>query len=86
MSHKDFLEIPNKAKSDPKSFEIMRLWIALGDQHFSIRTGVWEDPAAWGIMLADLARHIAASYNQEEGRDIDATLRRIREGWSAELD
>ena len=62
MSQADQLRIPDAARTDAKSFEILRVWVARQDQHISMRTGVWEDPASWGVVLADLARHIANGY------------------------
>ena len=77
--------IPPAASEDAASFEILRVWIANDQQQLTLETGVWEDPAAWGIMLADLARHIAKSYHQENGLDEAATLRRIKAGIDVEL-
>lgn len=85
MTRKTQLEIPGTAKDDPKSFELLRVWIAHNDQHVSLQTGVWEDPAAWGIMLADLARHIANTYFEDAGLDRDKTLQRIKAAINAEL-
>jgi Domain of unknown function (DUF5076) len=82
---KNELIIPDAAKQDPSSFELVRVWVARKAQHVSLRTGVWKDPAAWGIMLADLARHVANSY-QDDGRDPVIALQRIRDGLDAELD
>ena len=85
MSEKHELLIPEAAKRDASSFEILRLWIANQGQHVSLKVGVWKDPAAWGIMLADLARHVANSYREHAGMDFDKTLQRIRAGFDAEL-
>ena len=43
-----------------------------------------DDPAAWGILLVDLARHAASSYEQTSGLDRDAALERIKDGIDAE--
>jgi hypothetical protein len=74
------LTVPTEAKRDPESFEILRVWIADKRQQVSLRSGVWPDPAAWGIMLADLARHVANAYYQESGFDRVKTLQRIKAG------
>ena len=58
MAPNKHLEPPPAAKRDAASFELLRVWIAGQGQHVSLRSGVWEDPFAWGIVLADLARHI----------------------------
>jgi hypothetical protein len=78
------LPIPAPALADPAAVELARVWVAGGDQHVSLAVGVWEDPAAWGIMLVDLARHVAQAYAQDQGGDVDQILSRVREGFDAE--
>ncbi len=85
MAQSDQLRVPEPARTDAKSFELLRVWIAHQDQHISLRVGVWKDPEAWGMMLADLARHIAASFEQAEKRDPIEVLGRIRAGFEAEM-
>jgi len=82
--HKSELPVPPLANADPKAREIVRVWGAFGKQHVSIATGLWPDPAAWGIMLVDLARHVAQAYQQTDGIPPDETLARIRAGMTAE--
>jgi hypothetical protein len=85
MSHSNELIIPEAVNSDDGSFELLRVWVANKAQHVSLRTAVWKDPAAWGLMLADLAKHVANSYQQEEGLDRAKTLQRIKAAIDAEL-
>jgi Domain of unknown function (DUF5076) len=85
MAVSDQLLIPDAAKKDPQSVELLRIWMASGGQHVSLRVGVWSDPAGWGIMLADLAKHVANSYQEDEGLDRLSTLRRIKAAMDAEL-
>jgi len=85
MSKSDELPIPDAARRDANSFELLRVWIANKGQHVTLRTGAWEDPAAWGVMLSDLMHHIANSYKQDRGRELSATLERIKAGLDAEL-
>lgn len=85
MADSDQLLIPDAAKTDPRSFELLRVWIANKGQHVSLRVGVWRDPAAWGIMLADLAKHIVNSYAQDMALDRLKTLQRIKAAFDAEL-
>jgi uncharacterized protein DUF5076 len=86
MSQPDELGIPEAAKRDPRAIELLRVWAAERGQHVSLRGTAWKDPAAWGIFLVDLARHVADAYQQAEGRDRDATLKRIKAGFDAEWD
>jgi hypothetical protein len=44
-----------------------RVWIAKEDQHVSLCAGAWKDPAPWGVVLADLAGHIANALEPTEG-------------------
>ncbi len=87
MSQKDALPIPAAASRDPRSLEVLRVWIANGEQHVALAFGMWEDAAAWGLLLADLARHIAEAHAQQD-TDVDAEdfLERLRSGMEAELD
>ena len=79
------LLIPELARRDTTAMEIIRVWIANKRQHFTMRVGLWDDPAAWGLLLADLARNIAASYEQDAAREAEASLDRIRDAFNAEL-
>ena len=78
------LPIPQPAATDPKAIEILRVWAAAGGQHVSINTGLWEDPGSWGIMLVDLARHIANAYEQSGKTEYSVALESIKKGFDAE--
>jgi hypothetical protein len=86
MSQRDHLDVPNAARLDHSSFEVLRVWIAEGGQHVTLRIGDWDDPAAWGIMLADVARHVANAYHQKKGLDRTASLERIKAGLYVEFE
>jgi hypothetical protein len=78
------LPIPPAAGGDSRAIELVRVWAAHGNQHISLATSAWDDPAAWGIMLVDLAKHIAAAYEQTTGMAYTEALGRVREGFEAE--
>lgn len=79
------LQIPEAAKKDSEAVEILRIWIAGGSQHVSLKRGVWEDPAAWGLILADLGKHVANAY-AADGMDRAEALRRVYQGLQAEME
>jgi hypothetical protein len=82
-----FLDPPPAAGRDKAAFELLRVWIAEQGQHVSLRSGVWEDPFAWGIVLADLARHILnAEALTRKDLDKEAFLSRMIEGFQAEIE
>ena len=78
MAKYNELPIPDAAKKDRQAFELVRVWVANKGQHVSLRAGAWDDPAFYGIMLADLAGHIANAYEQDAGLDRLKTLQRIK--------
>lgn len=81
------LDIPPVAQRDKAAFELIRVWIAEGGPHVSLRSGVWEEPAYWGIMFADLARHIVKAHSlQDEDLDAEDFLERLRQGFETEMD
>lgn len=57
--------IPEAALQDPNSVEMLRVWVAAGQLHCSLKVGMYRDgmgideEIAWGTILADAARHIA---------------------------
>lgn len=80
------LMVPPAAEDDPKAFEILRVWAARGQQHVTIFWDLWDDPATWGIMLADLAGHVANAFHQEKGSDRAEILNQIQSMFNEELD
>ncbi len=84
MQHPNQLPIPGSAFNDPKALEMLRVWAGGGAQLVSINANLWEDPANWGIMLVDLANHIANAYAQKGGLSKEDALQRIRLGFDAE--
>lgn len=78
------LPIPAAATMDEKSVELVRVWAANGEQHVSIAHPMWDDPGAWGLILADLARHVALAYQQARGADPAAVRSRIKAAFEAE--
>ena len=86
MNQLNALIVPPKVLEDPNATEVARIWIAHGRQYVHIRTGIWEDPAAWGIMLVDFARHIANAYEADGRGDYFNVLSEIRRLFDAEWD
>jgi hypothetical protein len=48
---------------------------------------VWQDPGAWGVMLADLARSIVKIHAEnDEDLDAEAFLAALLEGFDTEIE
>jgi hypothetical protein len=59
------LNPPPLAQTHPEATEVLRIWTAPEEgPHVVLRT-TWQDPAAWGVMLVDVARHAANAYAKE---------------------
>jgi hypothetical protein len=83
-THSNRLPIPPSAKEDPKAVEALSVWVSGGNQHVSLNPRIWDDPAIWGLMLVDLARHVANAYSQAGEQESSDVLNRIRQGFDAE--
>lgn len=88
MSLEHQLPIPPSAIGDKEATELLRAWIANNSLHCSLNLGCWGDDEAivWGILLSDVARHVADSLEQQQGMKKADTLAKIREHFNTELD
>jgi hypothetical protein len=76
------LIIPPAAQRDPESIQMISAWIADQSLHCSLNIGLFEahgsdEPQAWGVMLADLIRHIARAHQDEFGSEREDTVASI---------
>lgn len=55
------------------------------DQQFKLNGLQWEDPAAWGLLLADMARFIAETYENELGIEKNSACQQILQGLHVDL-
>jgi hypothetical protein len=83
MANISELSPPPDVKHATRAMELARVWIVDKKQQVVLSGNLWNDPAAWGLMLVDLARHVANAY-EEQGHDRDQVLSRIREAFDAE--
>ncbi|SFK11392.1 protein of unknown function [Caulobacter sp. UNC279MFTsu5.1] len=67
----DALGVPPAALRDTDALELARVWIAEQGLHCSLRVGLYagdgvsRETAAWGVVLADLAGHVADALSAE---------------------
>ncbi len=86
------LTIPDAAMRDSDSREMARVLIAEKGLHCSLRIGMYADrqdvqeSVAWGIILADLARHAASALSQGHGSNLESTVAAIRDAIVKELE
>jgi hypothetical protein len=80
----DALAIPPEAL-EKGGFEVLRAAIVEGALHVSLRRA-FDDPEAWGMLLADVARHVGRIYARETAMTEDQVVDRVRAIFEAEMD
>ena len=80
----DALHIPPTAL-EQGGVEVLRAAIVDGGLHVSLRRA-FDDPEAWGMLIADVTRHVARIYATENKFREEETIERIRAIFDAEMD
>jgi hypothetical protein len=78
------LEPPPSAITNADAVEVLRAWIVAGDLHVSLQKA-FDDPAVWGVMLVDIARHAARIYAREGDYTEDEAFSKILAIMDAEI-
>ncbi len=66
-------------------YEVLRAAIVEGNLHVSLRRA-FDEPETWGILLADIARHIGRIYALESSMREDDVVEKVWSMFEAELD
>ena len=80
----DALHVP-PAAMEQGGVEVLRAVIVDGGLHVSLRRA-FDDPEAWGMLIADITRHVARIYATEDKFREQETVERIRALYDAEMD
>ena len=80
----DALHVP-PAALDQGGVEVLRAVIIDGALHVSLRRA-FDDAEAWGMLIADVKRHIARIYAKESPLSEDQVIERVRSIYDAEMD
>ena len=78
----DALHVP-PAAFEQGGVEVVRAVIVDGALHVSLRRA-FDDPEAWGMLIADITRHVGRIYADKYPEE--QTLMRIRSIYDAEMD
>jgi hypothetical protein len=79
------LPLPGDAFNNPNATEMLRAWSINGGLQVSLQRN-FDDPAIWGLLLTDIARHAARIYAAETEYSEEAALKRIVELFQAEME
>jgi len=71
------LHMPDDVETAAEAIEVVRGWVI--DKHLqcSISASVFADHAQWGVLLADLAQHVAGAMHEVHQVDQQETLDKI---------
>jgi hypothetical protein len=78
----DALHVP-PAAFEQGGVEVLRAVVVDGALHVSLRRA-FDDPEAWGMLIADITRHVGRVY-ADKFRE-EETIERIRAIYDAEMD
>lgn len=78
------LPIPPSSQISGDAAEVLRVWINADRSMDVSLIPAFEDPGAWGILLVDIARHVARAYASSGEGSEEAVLEAIRELFTAE--
>jgi len=69
--------LPPPNAKNASAGEVLRVWAEPGVAQSLVLKTTWKEPGAWGLLLADVARHAAKAYASEgtpEAHALDRTL------------
>lgn len=72
---------------EEESLEILRCWVRGSDKSLVVvfRTATWEAIEVWGILLADITRHLGNALEDEQGFKSEEVISRIADMYSKEM-
>ncbi len=79
------LPTPPNLGTDPDATELVRVWIINQEMACSLYPGAFDDPALWGVVLADVARYVARGLQETESKDYQAILDVIVNSFQTEI-
>lgn len=79
------LAVPFAVHEAEEASEVLRAWIVDNGLHVSLQRG-FDDPAVWGVLLTDVARHVARIFETENICSEDEALAKIKFTLDAEWD
>lgn len=79
------LSVPDEANDAGTAHELIRGWLIDNRLVCTLFPSAFEDPAVWGVLLADIANHIANALEECEGADRAAVIAAIRRAFEVEM-
>ena len=85
------LVVPPAAQRDENAIQMLSAWIAEEGLHCTLNVGMWHgegrpEAPSWGILLADVVRHLADAIQEEHGIEPSISIQSVLEALHRELD
>jgi hypothetical protein len=80
------LKLPDEILQNQTAKELMSIWIVDDSQTVVFDSTHWPDPAAWGLLMMDLLKHVSHAYAHEGQFSYEDAFSRAKAGMAAELD
>lgn len=84
MAQKELI-VPAEVQTDAQAAEILRLWTTPSGERVVLDVDPALDVGVWGIILVDLARHVARAYEARGSGTGTQNFQRIIASFVAEL-
>ena len=75
---------PPPSANEKGGIEVLRAAVIDGGLHVTLRRA-FDDPQAWGVLLADVARQVARVYAQQAERAEDDVIATIQKAFDTEI-
>ena len=78
---------PDESALPENAVELLRAWMHDGNLHCQLNLGPADEDAAilFGILLSDVARHVAEALHRTQEIPVAETLNKLRQHFNAEL-
>ncbi len=76
---------PIDPDQEAQTTELLRVWFVNQEMECTLSPVAFDDPADWGMVLADLARYVARGLEEMEGKDYQKTLELIADTFHKEI-
>ena len=78
---------PPKAKDNATAVELVRAWLVDNGLQCSLNIGGFgeQELTTWGILLSDIARHVANAHQQLNGSNATENLKEIAKHFNFEI-
>lgn len=85
MANPEELSLPPEIVDAKQADEVLRAWIVDSRLVAVLDAQAFEDPGVWGMLLADIARHVGQAYEQLEGADAEQVSQAIARSFAEEI-